>query len=77
MKSPADLEHLAIQWRAETGIVPYGLWCALTDEARERMAVMSQTRAQRMLRGEPDPPRTTTPKMDAVALADLLTRSAP
>ncbi len=78
---PADLsavecEQLAVEQRAETGIVPYVLWHALTEEARGRLQTMTQAMALRRLAGEPEPPRTTTPTIDAAALADLLERSA-
>lgn len=44
-----ECEHLAIELRAETGVVPYGLWIALTDKGREKLAVMSLAMAQRIL----------------------------
>jgi hypothetical protein len=66
-----DTERLAIQWRAETGIVPYSVWVALSDDARCRVGRMTHDAAALILAT----PRTTTPRMDAVALADLLARS--
>jgi hypothetical protein len=47
--TPDECEHLAIELRAEAGIVPYGLWAALTDGSRGKISRMSQAKAQRML----------------------------
>jgi hypothetical protein len=49
---PDECECLAIEQRAETGVVPYGLWAALTDEARGKLARMSQAKARRALASE-------------------------
>lgn len=51
------LEELAVQWRADTGVVPYELWIALTDEERGRLQSLTQTAAQRMVAT----PRSKTP----------------
>ncbi len=65
----AVLEAMAIHWRADTGIVPYRLWVALTVEARGRLAVMTQTKAQRMVESIPQP-------FEGRALDDLIEMSA-
>jgi hypothetical protein len=65
--TPADdLEALAIQHRADYGIVPAALWFALSDAARERVGPLSQAKALTIAA------RTVTPTIDEVALADLL-----
>jgi hypothetical protein len=75
-------EELAVHWRAETGVIPYGLWLALTDEERGRINTLTQTAARRMVNHQTQTtaqrlvkPRTITPTLDAVALADLVERS--
>lgn len=72
--TPAELERYAVEWRAQAGYVHHLVWYALTDEARDRLRTMSRTAARRMLR--PTPRRASTATIDAVALADLLERSA-
>jgi len=42
---PEECEHLAIKLRAETGVVPYGLWIAMTSKARIRLASMTSAMA--------------------------------
>ena len=46
--TPEECEGLAIELRAEIGIVPYGLWVALTDGGRGNLSRMSQAKAQRI-----------------------------
>jgi hypothetical protein len=46
---PEECERLAIETRAETGVVPYGLWIVLTDKSRDKLAVMTLAMARRIL----------------------------
>jgi hypothetical protein len=46
---PEECERLAIETRAETGVVPYGLWIALTDKSRDKLAIMTLAMARRTL----------------------------
>jgi hypothetical protein len=64
----ALLEDLAIQHRADYGIVPTALWFSLSDSGRCRVGTLSQAKALTITS------RTITPTIDEVALADLLDR---
>lgn len=68
-----ELEDLALRQRADTGIVLYRLWAALTPESRLRIGRITQD-AARLILGPPVRTRASTPRMDDVALEDLLTR---
>lgn len=67
----AEIEALAIRWRAATGIVPYKIFAALTPPARERLSLMSQTRAQRELAALPG---TSSHPLDEIAVETLKKR---
>lgn len=76
--TPADLEALALRYRADCGVIPYRVFAALEPEARDRLALTSQTQAQRDLRAlsagpPPAPPRTVhlTTRADEAAMAEL------
>lgn len=76
--TPAELESLALHYRAECGVIPYRVFVALEPEARNRLAMTSQTKAQRDLRAlsagnPPAPPRTIhlTTRADEAAMAEL------
>lgn len=43
---PEECERLAIEMRAETGVVPYGLWVVLTDKARAKLSGMTMVMAR-------------------------------
>ena len=46
----AEVEAEATRWRAVHGVVPYFVWSRLTDDARNRISVLTQERARRVLR---------------------------
>lgn len=66
----AEIEQLALRWRAAIGIIPYRIFAALTPVARARLKVMSQTRAQRELSGKPG---ASSHPLDEIAV-DALTK---
>lgn len=68
---PGDLERSAIRWIADYGAVPYRLFAALDEETRGRLAVLSQTKARRMLAATP---ALTTTLLDELAVDHLRTR---
>jgi len=43
---PEECEQLAIELRAEAGVVPYGLWVALTDKGRGKLSGMTMVMAR-------------------------------
>jgi hypothetical protein len=43
---PEECERLAIEMRAETGVVPYGLWAVLTAKARAKLSGMTMAMAR-------------------------------
>jgi hypothetical protein len=45
---PEEKERFAVEQRAESGVVPYGLWVALTSESRSKLEHMSQATARRV-----------------------------
>jgi len=45
---PEECERLAVEMRAETGVVPYGLWVVLTDKARAKLSGMTMAMARWM-----------------------------
>ena len=68
---PGDLERSAIRWIADYGAVPYRLFAALDEDTRARLAVLSQTKARRMLAA---PSALTTTLLDDLAVEHLRTR---
>jgi len=44
--SPDAVEAEAIRWRAVHDVVPYFVWKRLSDDARARIAVLTQERAR-------------------------------
>lgn len=52
---PEECEQLSIELRAKTGVIPYGLWAALTDKARCKLAVTTRTKARQLLAGKRTP----------------------
>lgn len=68
----AEIEALALRWRAAIGIIPYRIFVALTPVARHRLALLSQTRAQRELDALQAKPGTSCHPIDDAAV-DALT----
>lgn len=71
----SDLELRAIRYRAESGVIPYVIWCALPQGARDRLQSMSQTSAKRMLDntlwpGEVEIDPEQTDRIDSITLND-------